>query len=133
MSNIPEGWTDDMSVPLPSETSVDDVAKFVMEASFLGKNEEDIINELVSTHGISFEDGDLILDRIFGGIFRASTNNSLNRPNAQKDPFAYSSYDMAIKNREIIAFFYPERVQEGEKQIETTPGKEEKRPWWKFW
>lgn len=122
MSNIPEGWTDDLSIQIPTNTSIEKLTKFVIEEAFKGQNSETIANELISKYEIPTEDAYLILDRVFGGITRAATNNSLNRPNPNKDPFANSSYEMAINDKEIISFFFPSSKQ-----------KIQKTPWWKFW
>lgn len=133
MSDIPEGWTDDLSVPLPIGTSVEEVTQFVIDESRSKKSWNKISNSLVSIYDVSSEDADLILDRVHGGISRASTNLSENKPDALKDPFAFSSYNMAMNNKELIAFFYPDRVKKSEVQTEIRQEQQDIRPWWKFW
>jgi hypothetical protein len=112
MSNIPNGWTDDMNISLPPGHTVEELVKFVIEQGQLeiidDENNED---KLVSTFGISPQDAELVRERVSGGMVRAALGNPYNKPDPIKDPFAYTSY-MYVKNK---------------------LSQSKKIPWWKFW
>ena len=121
MSELPEGVTDDMSIPLPKQWTIEDIRDFVIQAALTGTNDDDSEEAMVAKFGLSQDDASFARDRIFGGIVRAAIGGRSNRPSAKKDPFAYSGFMLATQNPEIIARIYPQFVQA------------EKRPWWKFW
>lgn len=109
MSTIPDGWTDDLTIPLPAGRTVADFVEFVIQAALSGTPDADQIEqELMTTFGISLADAALVRDRVFGGIVRAATGNAANQPDATKDPFAYESYERATRERSIITAIYPE-------------------------
>ncbi|MCI1188296.1 hypothetical protein MON38_12770 [Hymenobacter sp. DH14] len=108
MSEIPEGWTDDMTVPLPPNQTVGAIADFVIQQALQGTPDDENESELISVFGFSFDDAALIRDRVFGGIMRAATGNEANRPDSEKDPFAHTSFELALQNSAIIAGIYPQ-------------------------
>jgi hypothetical protein len=111
MSEIPEGWTDDMTVPLPPNHTVEGIADFVIQQALQGTPDDENENELIAAFGFSPDDAALIRDRVFGGIVRAATGNEANRPDAAKDPFAHISFDLSLRNPSIIAGIYPQFAQ----------------------
>ena len=111
MSEIPEGWTDDMTVPLPPNSTVEGIADFVIQQALQGTPDDENENELISAFGFTPDDAALIRDRVFGGIVRAATGNEANQPDSEKDPFAYTSFGLASQNPSIIAGIYPQFVQ----------------------
>ena len=121
MSEIPEGWTDDMTVPLLPNHTVDRIIDFVIQQALQGTSDAETENKLMAAFGFSSEESALVRDRVFGGIVRATTANKSNRPDSKKDPFAYASFNLALRNPSMIASLYPQFVQS------------KKRPWWKFW
>jgi hypothetical protein len=121
MSAIPEGWTDDMSIPLPPGQTVEAVGEFVIQREISKSSGDDIVQALVTTFRISPDDAALVCDRVLGGIVRAATGNAANRPDPAKDPFAFFSYERARRDHGIIIAIRPEHAQ--------AP----KRPWWQFW
>lgn len=92
---IPEGWTDDMTIPLVG-TSADDVVAFILAraplADYSKVDYEGLIDTVAARFGISQDDAALALDRTQGGVVRARTTAPENCPNAVKDPIAYASY-----------------------------------------
>jgi hypothetical protein len=131
MSDFSNDWTSDMSVPLPENTSVDEITKFVINKSIAGESWDEIENNLVLSYGLDQNDIALIIDRVLGGITRVASGHSGNRPNPESDPFAFSSFTMAIKNRDIITFFHPDKKNDL-KTFEDEKVDNDK-PWWKFW
>ena len=121
MSAIPEGWTDDMTIPLPPGQTVEAIAQFVIQREISKSSGEDTVQAVVASFGITSEDAALVYDRVLGGIVRAATGNVANRPDPTKDPFAYFSFERARRDRGIIAAIRPEYAQ--------AP----KRSWWQFW
>ena len=122
MKTIPEGWTEDMTVPLPPGRTVSDFVEFVIQSALSGTPDVQTEQTLVTTFGISPEDAALVRDRVFGGIVRAATGNAANRPDPTKDPFACGSYDRAIREHSIIASIYPQFAR-----------RQPRRSWWQFW
>jgi hypothetical protein len=122
MSNIPEGWTDDMTIPLPSGQTVEAIGQFVIQREISKSSGEDIVQSLVVKFGISSDDAALVYDRVLGGIVRAATGNVANRPDPAKDPFAYYSFEQARRDRGIIAAIRPEYAQAPElKETQVQP------------
>lgn len=116
-------FTDDLSISLPENITVKEIAEFVIEQRMSGQQSKIIADALLSKFGVLPDDVDLVLDRVLGGIARAATYRSINTPDRKKDPIAFASYKLSIRDHRIIAFFYPEDTQ--------TPNKKS-RPWWKL-
>ena len=114
-------WADDMSVPLNANLTVKEVAGFVIQQALQGTSDTDNEKGLIAAFGLSPDDAALIRDRVFGGIVRAATGNKANRPSSKKDPFAYTSFGLALRDSSIISRIYPQYARLS------------KRPWWKFW
>jgi len=121
MSTIPEGWTDDMTIPLPPGQTVEAIGEFVIQHEISRSSGDDIVQALVNRFHLSPDDAALVSDRVLGGIVRAATGNAANRPDPAKDPFAFFSYERARRDHRIIIAIRPEYAR--------AP----KRPWWKFW
>lgn len=107
MPDVPPGWTDDMTVPLPAGTSVAEVTDLVL-GMIMESDQAELLGRLQSTYGLSAEDADLIRDRVCGGVVRAATANPANRPSRDKDPFAWASFGRATENPAIITTMYPQ-------------------------
>ncbi len=111
MSNAREGWPDDLTIALPPGQTVEAIGQFVIQREVSKGAAEDTVQALVTTFGITSEDAALVYDRVLGGIVRASTRNSANRPDPANDPFAYFSYELARRDPGIIAGIRPDYVQ----------------------
>ena len=121
---LPDGWTDDMTFPVPEGTSLDQLVDFVISA--LLQKLPDIPARLIDTFNLSTDDAVLLCDRVCGGIVRAATRNEMNRPEADKDPAAALAFSRAVANAQIIRAIYPElAIQE--------PAASPRKPWWQFW
>ena len=121
MSAIPDGWTDDMTIPLPPGQTVEAIGQFVIQREIFKSSGDDTVQALVASFGITSDDAALVYDRVLGGVVRAATGNVSNRPDAAKDPFAYFSFERARRDHGIIAAIRPEYAE--------AP----KRSWWQFW
>lgn len=88
---IPDGWTDDMTIPLPPGLAVEDIVELVLQARSEGVEYEKIIEKLASL-GLSEEDACLAYDRTLGGRARAETGSMENEPQKDKDPIAWVSF-----------------------------------------
>ncbi len=106
--SIPEGWTDDMNIPLPQGRTEDEVVSLVLSLALNGVADEAIETELQVTFTLSPDDAALARDRVFGGVVRGATRNPANRTDPQKDPLAWISFQRAIDDPSIVARLYPQ-------------------------
>ena len=104
---LPEGWTDDMNVPLPPGRTVDEVVAHVIQNALTGVDSAETARQLADIFELSQDDAALSIDRTFGGIVRASTRDAQNCPNRLKDPMAWTSFQRATADPSIIARIYP--------------------------
>ena len=116
-----------MNFPLPEGVTVAKVAEFVVSSAAAGDSHDARIEKLCSW-GLTLDDAELACDRALGGVFRAGTISPDNKPSAEKDPIAYSSYHRCRANRALISGIFPEQFSPA--QAERA---EVRRPWWKFW
>ena len=72
MTDIPEGWTDEMSIALPSGSSHDEVVDVLLRLEANKAAPETIGAELLRL-GLTEEDALLAHDRTLGGLVRAAT------------------------------------------------------------
>jgi hypothetical protein len=127
VTNIPDGWTDDMNISLPEGVTVAKLAEFVVSSAAAGESHDARLEKL-RTLGLTRDDAELACERALGGVFRAGTISPDNEPSAEKDPIAYYSYHRCRANRALISAIFP-------KQFPPTKADraEVRRPWWKFW
>ena len=88
---IPEGWTDDMTIPLPPGLAVEEIVELILRAWGEGAEYATTIEKLVSL-GLPEEDACLAYDRTHGGRVRAETGSMANEPRKEKDPIAWVSF-----------------------------------------
>ena len=105
---IPEGWTDDMNIPLPPGRTVEKVVDYVIQAALRGTPNETTEHLLAAEFLLSPEDAALARDRTCGGIVRAATRNPENCPRREKDPMAWESFQRATRDPSIVARIYPQ-------------------------
>jgi hypothetical protein len=127
MGEIPEGFTDDMSIALPPGRSAEDVVDLILRAEAQKMPYETTLSELIA-FGLSEDDAMLAHDRALGGLVRAATRNPRNEPPKEKDPIAWTSYQRCLREPALIAAIRPQYVaqQDGAKLTA-------KRRWWQFW
>ena len=90
---LPEGWTDDMSIPLPDGITPAEIARLGVE--HLGHDAPfDKLVEKFKGIGLTDTDAELAADRIAGGMTRAFMPNPAAAPNGDKDPIARAAYDL---------------------------------------
>jgi len=105
-SEVPPGWTDDCSVVLPAGRNVDDVVEVVLGCQRDQLAHTATIAELMK-FGLSDEDAELAVDRVCGGLVRASTGDRRNKPSRKKDPLAYASYRRALADPSLTRLAGP--------------------------
>jgi hypothetical protein len=105
---LPEGWTDDMTVPLPPNRTVAEVVDSVIQRGLAGSSAEEIEGRLAAEFGLSADDAALARDRTFGGLVRAGTRIQENRPSPVKDPVAYESYLRGTRDPSLVSRIYPQ-------------------------
>jgi hypothetical protein len=127
MTEIPEGWTDDMSIVLPSGITLDKVVDVVLRSEANKEAHETIVAELVKM-GLTEDDALLAHDRALGGLVRAATRNPMNAPPQDKDPIAWTSYQHCLRGPAMIAAIRPQYVRSSD----PAPVLETPR-WWQFW
>ncbi len=120
MASIPEGWTDDISIPLPPGLQVEDIVEVVLSSAIRNVPHEDVLGGLAAL-GLSAEDAALAYDRVLGGLVRAATRNPANTPSKEKDPIAHASFLRCQRDPSLIAAIRP-----GWAPPQT-------RRWWQFW
>lgn len=106
--SFPEGWTDDMNVPLQPGRTVDEVVEHVIRNALAGVGDAETERQLAESFSLSREDAALARDRTFGGIVRAATGNARNCPDRAKDRIAWTSFQRAIADPSIIKRIYPQ-------------------------
>lgn len=114
-------WTDDMTISLPAERTVEEIGEFVIRHGVSGQSGGDMADLLIDAFHLSSDDAVLVCDRVLGGVVRAATGNVSNRPDPAKDPFAFYGYERGRLDHGIVAAIFPEYAE--------VP----KRPWWRFW
>lgn len=132
-----------MNVSLPEGKTAEDVVEFVIQhALTAGATDQRIEQSLTETFHLSAEEAALVRDRVFGGIVRAATGRTANRPTSIKDPFAYWSFERATREPSIIAKIYPEYADQAERLAKKRyipaaysrpPAEASDRPRWQFW
>ena len=95
---LPEGWTDDMSVDIPANKSIDELVQMIMKALLNFNDLDSLIKTICNDYNLSQEDADLALERIQGGIIRALTGNPVNKPDKIKDPMAWLAFQTVWKD-----------------------------------
>ena len=119
MSNLPEGWADDMNIAVPDGRSLEEVVDFVLESTIRRDRPTTIVQNLSERFGLAQADAELALDRACGGVVRAATGRADNCPARDKDPVAWVSYQECIKRPDLIAAIHPKFA------------KPPRKPWWR--
>ena len=107
MAELPEGWTDDLTIPLQEGQTMDELVEFIIQALLGQEVRSKIEQDLMTIFKLSEDDADLARDRTLGGIVRAATKNPENCPHYEKDPVAWTSFHRATLEPSIIAAIYP--------------------------
>jgi hypothetical protein len=102
----PDGWTDDMTFPLPQGVTVNRIVDYVLSSAVREEPHDSRIGTLKSW-GLATDDAELACDRALGGAFRAGTTSPENEPSSEKDPIAYDSYHRCRARPELISALFP--------------------------
>src|SRR5262245_15845121 len=108
--DVPEGWTDDLTIHVCPPRTLDDLVEFVLGAERQKVSYPDTIQALQTRFGLSEEDAELAWDRTLGGLVRAATGEPLNCPVREKDPVAWISYHRCLQEPALIAAIRPQYV-----------------------
>ena len=90
-------WTDDMTVRLARGTSIQSLVLYVRAALEEGSPRRDVLGVLTERFALPFDDARLVIDRVQGGIVRATSGNTANEPDPDKDPVAWTSYRLELQ------------------------------------
>jgi hypothetical protein len=112
MAEIPEGWTDDMTIPLSPGRTAAEVVEFVLQAALRDLPDDELERLLAAEFLLSPDDAALARDRSFGGLVRAATRNPENCPARDKDPLAWESFQRGTRDPSLIARIYPQFASE---------------------
>jgi len=107
MNNIPEGWTDDMTIVVPTGRSLDDIVDYVLQATIRQETPSNMVRHLTMEFGLTQSDAELALDRACGGVVRAATGRQDNCPSKEKDPMAWLSFQRCLKQPALIGAIFP--------------------------
>ena len=112
--NIPEGWTDDMSVNITTEKSDQELSVTLIESLKKRDSYDDMKKICHDIFGLSDEDAELAMDRVQGGIVRAITCNLKNKPDKNKDPLAWHSFNKVWGTLPKLHWWSSKRDNKGE-------------------
>jgi hypothetical protein len=115
MNNVPEGWTDDMTIVVPTGRSVDDIVDYVLQATIRRETPSNMVRHLSTEFGLTQGDAELALDRTCAGVVRAATGRRDNCPPKEKDPMAWLSFQRCLKQPELIGALYPQFARPSQK------------------
>jgi hypothetical protein len=114
MNKLPEGWTDDMTIAVPTGCSLDDIFDYVLQATIRRETPTSMVRHLTTEFGLTQGDAELALDRTCGGVVRAATGRHENCPPREKDPMAWLSFQRCLKQPELIGAIYPQFAKPSE-------------------
>lgn len=137
MSELPDGYTDDMNIRIPPGLTVESIVDVVIAAGLAHTPDEDTEHALMRL-GLSADDAALARDRAYGGIVRAALQNPANCPDREKDPIAWASYQRSLGDATIFPRIYPDahaRMLELDNQAsgEGFVERHKQKRWWQFW
>ena len=115
MNKVPEGWTDDMTIGVPTGRSLDDVVDYVLQATIRRETPSKMVRHLITEFGLTLDDAALALDRTCGGVVRAAAGRQDNCPPKEKDPIAWLSFQRCLKHPKLIVAIYPQFARPSEK------------------
>ena len=115
MNKVPEGWTDDMTVVVPTGRALNDIVDYVLQAKIRHETPSNMARHLVDEFGLTQSDAELALDRTCGGVVRAATGHRGNCPPKDKDPLAWLSFQRCLKQPELIGAIYPQFARSAQK------------------
>lgn len=103
----PLSWTDDLTIPLPPGRTIAELVDLVLQAALREAPADEIEQALVNEFSLSNDDAQLACDRAFGGLVRAATRNTANRPAREKDPVAWESFQRGTNDPTLVTRIYP--------------------------
>lgn len=103
MSNLPQGWTDEMNISVGAEHILHEVVEYIFVAAVRHDTPAEITRHLCNNFGLTQADAELALDRFHGGVVRAATGRADNCPVKENDPIAWMSFQKCSKAPNLIA------------------------------
>ncbi|BCY13596.1 hypothetical protein L3i22_086840 [Actinoplanes sp. L3-i22] len=85
-----------MSVRLARGTTMRELVLFLRTADAGGTSRRDVLTVLTERFALPFDDARLAMDRVQGGVVRASSGLPENEPDRDKDPLAWTSYQLEL-------------------------------------
>jgi hypothetical protein len=89
-------WTDDLTVRLAHGTSALGLVLYLRAADEQGARRREVLAVLTERYALPFDDARLAMDRVRGGVVRATSGNPENEPDSVKDPLAWISYRLEL-------------------------------------
>lgn len=113
-----------MTVRLARGTSVHELVLFLRTAAEEGTSRREVLAELTERFALSFDDARLVIDRVGGGVARATSRNPANEPDPVKDPVAWASYrfELGLPVAEGLVGPSPEERASAEALLEKARG-----------
>ena len=115
MKNVPEGWTDDMTIVVPTGQSLEDIVDYVLQAAVRRETSSEVVQHLITEFGLTHGDAELALDRTCGVVVRAATDRQNNCPPKAKDPMAWLSFQRCLNQPGMISAIYPQFARPSKK------------------
>jgi hypothetical protein len=98
-------FTDDLRVHIKNGFTHEELAREIfnlIEANIENPlSDLEIAKKAQNKFGLSEEDSAFAVERVYGGIFRGITRNNFNKPNKNKDPLAYFSFNTVMDSYKI--------------------------------
>ncbi|MFI7543437.1 hypothetical protein [Actinoplanes sp. NPDC049599] len=85
-----------MSVRLARGTTALDLVRYLRAADEQGARRRDVLAVLTERYALPFDDARLAMDRVSGGVVRATTGNPANAPDQGTDLLAWISYRLEL-------------------------------------
>lgn len=127
---LPEGWTDDMSIPGLTDRALAELVELILRDGFNQVPASNTIDHLVTTFSLSTDNALLAYDRVHGGLVRAATGWPDNCPSQTKDPVAWASFCRCIREPSLITAIRPEWAGHLASKETPKPKKSPKQSWW---
>jgi hypothetical protein len=80
LSNLPEGWTDDMNIAVAASRSLEELVEYILQSTVRRDAKATMLQHLSNEFGLNPADAELALDRAYGGVVRAATGQTANCP-----------------------------------------------------
>lgn len=99
MATDPSHFTDDLSIRVARDETLDTLVDYLLASEEVGTPWLERLGVLTERFALSFDDARLAVDRVLGG--RARAGNPANQPDRAKDPLAWIAYRRALGEPDV--------------------------------